>query len=538
MGVFVQIVAQLFSADFYPEAVVPSLSLMVLAVGMGILFYKRGLPLLPLTVAGFVLSLGAVGLGLVLPAPDLPPDAWSAMMMVYAFVASILPVWLLLQPRDYLNSLLLYLGLISLFGGFFLLRPEFVAPAVDLHPPGAPPLFPFVFIVLACGAISGFHALVSSGTTAKQISRETDAPFIGYGAMIGESLLGLIAVMACTAGFLNTEAWQAHYASWNVAEGLGQSMSAFIDGSALFLGQLGVPATVGRAFIALVAVSFALTTLDSATRLLRYNIQEVSETLGLPVLSNRYLSSLLAVAAIGAFAFLKVDGQPAGLALWALFGTTNQLLGGLTLITVTLYLFLKKKNCLYTFVPMVFMVITTVAAMSWNVLTFYREGQTLLLVLGIALLLLAAWVVVEGMLRFARLLDRAGRIAGGDQRPFPSGQISVAQAFRPAWASRRRSPWLMVSSAAVVALKPCAARAGASTSVNSGISRRRVAAARTAARWRRGCRATPTAGRRPRPPSTTRSGTIPSRADRSPRRSFRPATSPRCASRPDAQTTG
>ena len=403
MGVFVQIVAQLFSADFYPETVVPSVSLMVLAVGMGILFYKRGLPLVPLTVAAFVLSLGAVGLGLVLPAPDLPPDAWSAMMMVYAFVASILPVWLLLQPRDYLNSLLLYLGLISLFGGFFLLRPEFVAPAVDLYPPGAPPLFPFVFIVLACGAISGFHALVSSGTTAKQISCETDAPFIGYGAMIGESLLGLIAVMACTAGFLNTEAWQAHYASWNVAQGLGQSLSAFIDGSALFLGQLGVPATVGKAFIALVAVSFALTTLDSATRLLRYNIQEVSETLGMPVLSNRYLSSLLSVAAIGAFAFLKIDGQPAGLALWALFGTTNQLLGGLTLITVTLYLVLEKKNCLYTFVPMVFMVVTTVAAMSWSVLAFYREGQTLLLLLGIALLLLAAWVVVEGMLRFARL---------------------------------------------------------------------------------------------------------------------------------------
>lgn len=403
MGVFVQIVAQLFSAEFYPEAVVPSVSLMILAIGMGVLFYKRGIPLGTLTVAAFILSLGAVALGLVLPRPDLPPDAWSIMMMVYAFVASILPVWLLLQPRDYLNSLLLYLGLISLFAGFFLLRPEFVAPAVDLHPPGAPPLFPFVFIVLACGAISGFHALVSSGTTAKQLSKETDAPSIGYGAMIGESLLGLIAVMACTAGFLDAEAWQAHYASWNVAQGLGQSMSAFINGSALFLAQLGVPEQVGKAFIALVAVSFALTTLDSATRLLRYNIQEVSETLGMPGLANRYLSSALAVAAIGAFAFLKIDGQPAGLALWALFGTTNQLLGGLTLITVTLYLALRKKNCLYTFAPMVFMLVTTIAAMGSNVLTFYEEGQTLLLVLGLCLLLLAAWVVIEGALRFVSL---------------------------------------------------------------------------------------------------------------------------------------
>ena len=412
MGVFVQIVAQLLSSSFYPEAAIPSFSLMVLAVAMGVLFYKKGMPLVPLTIGAFILSLGTIALGLVLPKPDLLPDAWSAMMIVYAFVASILPVWLLLQPRDYLNSLLLYLGLISLYAGFFLLRPDFVAPAVNLHPAGAPPLFPFVFIVLACGAISGFHALVSSGTTAKQLNQETDALFIGYGAMIGESLLGLVAIMACTAGFIDAEAWQEHYASWNVAQGLGQSMSAFINGSALFLSQLGVPPPVGRAFIALVAVSFALTTLDSATRLLRYNIQEVSETVRLPLLQDRYVSSALAVASIGAFAFLKIDGQPAGLALWALFGTTNQLLGGLTLITVTLYLWLRRKNCLYTLLPMLFMLITTITAMSANVQTFYREGQTLLLVIGVSLLLLAAWVVMEGLIRVAQIRsDLAGRSA-------------------------------------------------------------------------------------------------------------------------------
>jgi carbon starvation protein len=403
MGVFVQVVSQLFSSAFYPEAVFPSFALMTLAVAMGLLFYKKGLPLVPLTAIGFLLTLGAVYLGLQLPRPDLSIDGWNSLLLVYAFLASVLPVWLLLQPRDFLNSLLLYLGLVSIFVGFLILRPDFAAPAIELSPDGAPPLFPFVFIVIACGAISGFHGLVSSGTTAKQINKETDATFIGYGGMIGESLLGLAAVLACTAGFASVGAWREHYASWNIAKGLGQSMAAFINGSAVFLSQLGIPESVGRAFIALVAVSFALTTLDSATRLLRFNIQEVSETLRVPALGNRYLSSLVAVAAIGFFAFFKVDGQPAGLALWALFGTTNQIMGGLTLLAVTLYLIQRRSNYLYTLLPMLFMLVTTITAMILNVRNFYKSGSYLLLAVGGILLVLAIWLTLEGVVRFARI---------------------------------------------------------------------------------------------------------------------------------------
>ena len=400
MGVFVQVVAQLFTSAFYPEAVFPSFALMTLAVAMGILFYKKGVPLGPLTAAGFALTLIAVYLGLRLPKPDLSVDDWNAVLLVYAFLASVLPVWLLLQPRDFLNSLLLYLGLGSIFVGFLILRPDFVAPAVQIHPEGAPPLFPFVFIVIACGAISGFHGLVSSGTTAKQIDKETDATFIGYGGMIGESLLGLAAVLATTAGFVSATAWREHYASWDVARGLGQSMSAFINGSGLFLSQLGLSEAAGRAFMALVAVSFALTTLDSGTRLLRFNIQEVSATVKLPALGNRYVSSILAVAAIGFFAFFKVDGQPAGLALWALFGTTNQILGGLTLLTITLYLIQRRANYLITLIPMIFMLVTTIVAMILNVRDFYNGKSYLLLVVGLILLVLAVWLTVEGVLRF------------------------------------------------------------------------------------------------------------------------------------------
>jgi len=368
---------------------------------MGFGFYRRGLPLGPLTAIGFALTLAAVYLAVHLPRPELGMGTWSLILLLYAGLASVLPVWLLLQPRDYLNSLLLYLGLVAIFAGFALLRPAFAAPAVALHPEGAPPLFPFVFIVIACGAISGFHGLVSSGTTAKQIDRETDATFIGYGGMIGESLLGLAAVLACTAGFASPVAWQEHYATWNAAQGLGRSMSAFIDGSARFLGSLGIPVEAGRAFVALVAVSFALTTLDSATRLLRYNIEEVSETLRLPALGNRYVATLLAVAAIGFFSSYRIDGQPAGLALWALFGTTNQTLGGLTLLAVTLYLLRRGRSVRYTLAPMMFMMVTSVVAMVLNVRGFWRADQHLLLVVGGALLLLAVWVCVEAALSLA-----------------------------------------------------------------------------------------------------------------------------------------
>ena len=410
MGVFVQVVSQLFSANFYPEAVFPSFSLMVLAVIMGVLFYKKGVPLGRLTVAGFTLTLIAVYLGRILPAPDLAVVTWSYLLLGYAFLASVLPVWLLLQPRDFLNSLLLYLGLAAILVGFVMLRPAFVAPAFDAHPPGAPPIYPFVFIVIACGAVSGFHALVSSGTTAKQLDKEEDAVFIGYGAMVCESVLGLAAVLACTAGFATATAWRDHYSSWESADGLASNLNAFVSGSGTFLATLGIDPNLGKSFVALVAVSFALTTLDSATRLLRYNIEEVAETVKMPVLANRYIATALSVGAIGFFALLQVDGRPAGVVLWAVFGTTNQVMAGLTLLTVTLYLYFRKKNYLYTAIPMVFMLVTTLAAMIINVVKFFNQGSYLLLAVGGIVLFLALWLVFEGILRFTRGREEA--IAG------------------------------------------------------------------------------------------------------------------------------
>ena len=412
MGVFVRTVSGLFTAEFYPESVFPTFTLIAIAMVMGWLAYKRGISIVRLTVVGFVLMLASIGVGLAIGRPNLAGDSWILILLVYAFAASTLPVWSLLQPRDYLNSWLLYLGLGASYVGLFVLQPAFAAPAIDSQPAGAPPIFPFVFIVIACGAISGFHGLVSSGTTSKQIDKETDAVAIGYGGMVGESMLGLLAVLACTAGFRSAESWAEHYSSWGTASGLAEKMKAFIDGTAVFLNSLGLPMELAQAFIALVAVSFALTSLDSGTRLLRYNIEEISHSVGVPALGQRYVASTIAVVLIGFFAFYQIEGQPVGLALWSLFGSTNQVLGALTLLAVTIYLRQNRRNYVYTLLPMAFMLTVTIIAMVIDIRKYWNGGQLLLWGVATSIFVLSVWLLVEAVIRFRK--DTAMVAATGD----------------------------------------------------------------------------------------------------------------------------
>ncbi len=423
MGVFVYVIAFLFSPALsaekesihFPQAVIPSFGLMLIAAVIGWLGYRKKISWKILTPVGFLLLLSLVFIAkdeTILSAtglnnPDAAPNVtgWSEILLLYAFLASVLPVWSLLQPRDFLNSLLLYFGLGGLYVGFFILQPQFVAPAVRLHPEGAPGLFPFVFIIIACGAASGFHSLVASGTTAKQLDRETDARFIGYGGMVGESMLGLIAVLATTAGIMSADAWEMKYANWASVQGLGAQVGVFIQGCSTFLKALGMDRYTGSSFISLIVVSYALTSLDSATRLLRYNIEEISETFGISFFRNRFLSSLAAVCAIGFFAFYKIDGRPAGLALWQLFGTTNQLLAGLALLAVTLYLLQRGKPWYWSGIPMILMLITTLRAMVTNLIQFYHKTEWPLFLVGFVLIVLAFWLMVEAaiaVLRFIR----------------------------------------------------------------------------------------------------------------------------------------
>ncbi len=395
MGVFVHIVATLFSPTFYPESVLPTGLLVGLAMAIGFIVHRRGGSLTPLTVVGLVAMGGLVWAGIRFPVTGPSLAEWKWLLLAYAFLASVLPVWLLLQPRDYINSLLLYLGVGAMYLGFVVSNPSFVAPAIDVAPAGAPSMLPFVFIVIACSAASGFHALVSSGTSAKQLDREGDARFVGYGAMLGESALGLMAVFACTAGFVSREAWLERYVSWQSADGLGNNIAAFVGGTAHFLAALGIPEQVGTAFVAMLVVSFALTSLDSATRILRYNVSEMGETLRWPLLDNRFVASTVAIAAIWFFAFFEVRGEFAGLVLWQLFGTTNQLLAGLALLAITVYLLRRGKPLAYTLVPMVFMLATTLSAMGINLVEFYDTRQLSLLGTGGVVFTLAVWLTIE-----------------------------------------------------------------------------------------------------------------------------------------------
>ncbi|RMH04106.1 MAG: carbon starvation protein A [Planctomycetota bacterium] len=441
MGVFVFVISILFSwgADFdpaalaaaktsFPEVALPSGGLMIVALGAGWLLYVRRKPLLPVAAGGFALLLVLIWLGHRYPTLGVTdrsawpsPDSWILLLMAYAWLASVLPVWLLLQARDFLNSLLLVGGLGLMYLGFFLTAPTFDAPAFNPAPTGAPPILPFVFITIACGAASGFHSLVSSGTTARQLDRETHARPIGYGGMIAESLLALLAVLACTATLGGRAQWARVYVDWNAVQDLGAKLGVFIRGSASFLQRLGIPEDLAVTLVAMVVVSFALTTLDSATRLLRFNVEEIGAALGRRpglgrlgrLLANRFLATTVACAAITFLAFyeIEVDGvrKPAGLALWTLFGSTNQLIAGLALLTGAVYLRRSGRTSWPLALPAIAMTGMTLTALALKIRDFAAQGTVLLLVLASILAAIGIGVSLTAARRWRRPAQEAPR---------------------------------------------------------------------------------------------------------------------------------
>ncbi len=385
----------------YPEVVIPAVALIAIAVAIGLLMYRTKIGLGPASIVGIILMLLSVWVGtqrpLELPAQLVvksPLFTWVLLLTVYGFVASVLPVWLLLQPRDYLESFKLYAGLILLFAGIIATRPTIVAPVVRLVVEGAPPIWPFLFVTIACGALTGFHSIVASGTTSKQLASEKDARFIGYGGMAGESLLALGAVIACTAGFAGRDAWMAHYANWGTAAGLWQKVGAFVDGSARLISTLGIPEYLGRTFMGLIIVSFALTTLDSACRLGRYIVAEFGRQHRMPFLKNSFIGSAIAAGLACLLALMPVKpDQSIGQLLWPLFGTTNQLLAALVFATVTIYLVKRKTPHWFISVPLVFVAITTVSAMIWNIAKYIRDGNWILTAVG-GIILVAGFTLI------------------------------------------------------------------------------------------------------------------------------------------------
>jgi carbon starvation protein len=400
LAVFAYIIATLFKST--PSSIFPINVQIIVAIILGWLVYKRGLPMFLPSIICYVGLLVAIfyGESVASAFPILQSvsiTTWVWLLLGYSFVASVLPVWLLLQPRDYINSHQLLTGLFVLSAGLLVLQPVIVAPAFNLEPEGAPSIIPFLFVTIACGAISGFHGLVASGTTSKQLARMTDARPIGYGAMLAEGFLGLMAVLAATAGFESTSEWWTHYSSWGAANGLAAKLDAFVSGGASFVAALGIPFETARTFMAVIVIAFAATSLDTGARIQRLVLAELAETYQIRPLTNRYFAGALGVGSALILAVTQGGGQ-GGLALWPLFGTTNQLVAGITLLIVSIWLKRQGRPYLVTLIPMVAIAAVTAWAMVGNLFDYYAnfEELWLLSLSGTLILALDIWILLEG----------------------------------------------------------------------------------------------------------------------------------------------
>ncbi len=397
-AVFGVVIAKLLINN--PGAVVPVWGAIAVALVIGQLIYRRviGLGLVSVLGVAALYSLIYVGPSVPIALPDqvmgLSANAsWILLLFAYAAVASLLPVWMLLQPRDYINGLQLFVGLILLYGAVLLGNPHVVAPMINSDiPAGTPSLIPLLFVTIACGAISGFHGLVASGTSSKQLDKETDARFVGYFGAVGEGALALAAIIAATAGFASLADWQAVYTAF----GQG-SLTAFVDGGANILANgMGMDGGVAATLLTVMAALFAGTTMDTGLRLQRYIFQEWGEIYQQKWMTRPLPATLLAVASclLLAFGAGGADGS-GGLLIWPLFGTTNQLLAGLTLLVITIMLVKRGRPAIYTLAPLVFLLVMTLFALLMQLKSFYEKQDWFLLGLDLVVLVAALLVTLE-----------------------------------------------------------------------------------------------------------------------------------------------
>jgi carbon starvation protein len=409
-AVFAVVIGNLFVAN--PEAVIPIFVEIPLAIGVGQLVYRRRVGALVPSIVAVVVMYLFIPVGQAFPV-DVTPLAeqlgfaprtlWIFVMFTYAFIACRLPVWILLQPRDFINSHQLFIALAVIFGGLAIGGYAMEAPFYNADlPADAPFWFPFLFITIACGAISGFHSLVSSGTTAKQLDKEPDAKYVGVMGTVGEGSLALGSVLAVSAGIGGAAIFADRYADYGAASGGG--LGYFLDGVGRFASSFGVPAEMGAIFAAVVVVSFAATTLDTGVRLQRYVTQEIAEILGVKVVArNIWLATVLAVIVPFSLAISPDDAEQ-GLAfgrLWRLFGTTNQLMAGLALAVIAVWVVRMRRNPLPPAVPLVFLLAMTTWALFIQLGEFWEEDR-LLFVLDLAIFVLAVWLIVEAALAITK----------------------------------------------------------------------------------------------------------------------------------------
>jgi carbon starvation protein len=445
LAIFGLVIAAVFRN--YPSAIFPCLVQIPLALIIGVTLHRKGMGLLipsliALAVMYLAIYFGDAGIlgSFNQTLKSWNTITWVSVLLVYSYVASVLPVWTLLQPRDYINSLqllsalgLVMLGLIvaAFVGGAPLMegasRPalKLVAPAFRLSAEGAPWIFPFLFVTVACGAISGFHCLVSSGTSSKQLRNEKDAQFVGYGSMLTEGFLATLVILACTAGLglgihsvvgnpdaplvSGVDAYFSRYESWSCAKGLGAKVGAFVDGAANFLKALGIGPRMSVALMGVFVASFAATTLDTACRLQRYVTQELANALNIKPLKGKHGASLFAIVVAGVMAALPLPGTEwtwassgtGGLILWPLFGATNQLLGGLAFLVILFWLRRRSLPIYFVILPTIFMLLLPGIAMGIELFQpggWIQGGQWHLVSVGLVTLILEIWMIIEALL--------------------------------------------------------------------------------------------------------------------------------------------
>ncbi|MBB1242405.1 carbon starvation protein A [Streptomyces durbertensis] len=387
-----------------PSAVIPAWGAVAVALLVGQAVYRYKMSLGLVTVVGVTALYGLILLGdaypVELPDPILgmsPGTFWILALFAYAGIASLLPVWVLLQPRDYINGVQLFVGLGILFVSVLLSAPTIVAPALnDAVPAGTPDLLPLLFVTIACGAISGFHGMVSSGTTSKQLDKETDARFVGYFGAVGEGLLALGAIIAAVAGYRTVADWEAVYTAFGQG-GVG----AFVAGGGEIVHSgLGLPASLSSTVLATMAILFAATTMDTGLRLLRFVVQEAGEVAKLKV--NNGVGTLVALAAGLGLTFSQGADGSGGLRIWPLFGTSNQLLASLTLSIIAVMLIRKRRNPLPALVPLAVVFVMSFWAALAQLGDLYEARDWLLLGIDVVIIVAAVWVAFEAVVAMRR----------------------------------------------------------------------------------------------------------------------------------------
>ncbi len=422
IAIFGVVIASVFTR--FPSAVIPVWLQIPIAMALGYAVYKKSANVPLATVVAVVgmylfIIVGSrvpVELGSAFGMPS--TGLWVIILLIYAWVASTLPVTMLLQPRDYINAWQLFIAMGLLVVGTVVASLSgnlpMVVPAINSElPANTPPIWPFMFVIIACGAISGFHSLVASGTSPKQISKEPDCQFVGYGSMILESFLALLVIICVGAGVamavkLNdgtilkgTAAWQHYYSSWIGAKGLTDKIAPVVIGAANIMYVLRIPETLGITLMGVFIASFAGTTLDTSVRIQRYVVSELATDLRIPGLTNRWTATTFAVITAAGLAFATGADGTGAMKLWPLFGTSNQLLAALALLVVTLYL--KRKGglkFLVTAIPCVIMLVITNWAMVRNEMIFLANKNWLLVGIGAWIFALALWMTVEALITF------------------------------------------------------------------------------------------------------------------------------------------